>query len=118
MGLVGFVVAVILSNFVGYLFNALVALLGKLFGAGQTFVGPFEKNPVAFVLLLVLTSGFGVLYLWWTAGWKIRNSDPIRLFATAFIVLFATYVLTSLYGGITGSQPTSIKAQEEKAKSN
>ena len=39
-GLVGFIAAVVLANFVGYIFNAFTAAIGWIFGATEAFTHP------------------------------------------------------------------------------
>jgi hypothetical protein len=43
-GIIGFICAVILSNFVGYIFNAVVGFLGKLFSLSEAFAKPFDTH--------------------------------------------------------------------------
>jgi hypothetical protein len=75
--LLGFIVAVILSNFVGFLFFAVSKIIewvlrgfGVLFGAGQALTSPFSADPVAYTIFLVLGASLGLLHVAWKASGK------------------------------------------------
>jgi hypothetical protein len=101
-GFAGFVVAVILSNVFGYIFNAVISVIGWFFRMASVSFEPFSKHPLEFVSFLLGMSVVGFIYLFISARWKIRNSNPVRVFITAFAILFATYISTSLYVAIRG----------------
>jgi hypothetical protein len=103
--LIGFVLAIVIAFFVGYVFSAVTGALGWLFGAGQEFVSPFKKHPVEFTAILAIFALAEVAWLAFLTRGKLRNAEPLLVLSLAFGVLFATYVVTSIYTGLRGDKP-------------
>ncbi len=101
-GLIGFIIAVALSNVVGYMYNAIVALVAWVFGTTKVFVGPFGKHPLQFVSFLLTWAVAALVYASIRFRWRPKNANIFRVFVTCFVILFATYVSTSLYVSIRG----------------
>lgn len=106
-GLVGFVLAVVFSNFFGYLFYiATHAFLGAA-SIATMFASPFAKYPAVFtVILLLLSCGAGAYYIFtyysFRARSPIRSVSPLAIVFMAFVVLFGAYVITPLYVSVRG----------------
>ena len=99
---IGFIVAVFLANFVGYIFNAIVGFLGWVFNDVTAFTRPFEKHPLAFVLILLIFVLVESVYLLVKTRGKIRDVNPLLALSLGFCVLFATYVTTSIVVAFRG----------------
>jgi hypothetical protein len=108
-GIIGFICAVILSNFVGYIFNAVVGFLGKLFSLSEAFAKPFDTHPLEFTIFLLIFTLIGIAYLLLKSRWKIRESNIFIVIIVMFSVLFATYISTSLYTAVRGDKTADSK---------
>ena len=106
-----FVFAMVISFFVGVIFNAVTAAVVWAFGFGGMIVTPFKTNPAAFTvfLLIFLTSEF--IYFAYKTRFRIKTAPLGKVISLTFIALFATYVSTSIYADIN-------REKDDKASSS
>lgn len=109
-----FVVAVLVANVVGWTFNFVLAALQKIFGWSELLVGPFAKNPGAFLLALLATLTVASAYLLIRNKFRWREI-PLSSFALAgFTSLFLTYVVTNVYVQMADSHQFEAKTADKK----
>jgi hypothetical protein len=114
--LVGFIISTVLANFVGYIFNFFVGVVGKLLNFSETFMGAFKERPLEFLIFLVLFLAIVVFMLMKRSQWKVKNIDPIAGILGAFVALFFTYVTTLIYSEIRGDKAPAEAASVEPKK--
>ncbi len=95
--LVVFVGGVIAANVVGWIFNAVLGVFQKLFGWSEVFVGPFSKNPVAFLLSLLGTLIIGYSYVMYRYRFTLRQIPIIIHAVVVFTALVLAYIFTNVY---------------------
>jgi hypothetical protein len=105
----------IVANFVGYIFNFIVKIVGQVFNASETFLGAFKGAPLEFIMFLILFSLVAIVFLLLGSKWKLRNVDVVSVLVSAFAVIFLTYVATSIYSELwKGKTSTEDKITEQK----
>jgi hypothetical protein len=97
----GFIVAVIMANVLGWTLDWIFAGLSRLFSAAGFFAGSFDKSPLVFSASFLIFSLIGFLWLWFRAGRKIRHVSVLQILAASLVVLFCSYLSTSLITSFT-----------------
>jgi hypothetical protein len=113
--LVVFVCAVIASNVLGWLFNGALWILKTLFGWSEVFVGPFAREPVAFLLSFVAASLIGCLYLLYRYNFRLRQIPVLGIASLTMFALFFSYISTNIYVQVARpSEPIAKPAVSKK----
>ena len=109
-----FICAVVAANVVGWIFNAVLWVLKTLFGWSEVFVGPFAKDPVAFLISVLAASILGCLYLAYRYGYQPRRIPTLAFASMAMVALFVAYVSTNIYVQLAGHPEPAAKSAESK----
>jgi ABC-type sugar transport system permease subunit len=100
--LIVFILGVIAANVIGWIFHKALAILQWLLGWTEIWTGLFSKNPIAFLLSLIVGVGIGYLYLCYHYGIRLRGAPILSHGLIAFLALFAAYVFTNIYVQVAG----------------